>query len=336
MKTKALHAHALLILGLIGLSTQSISTAIPKNVKILAPEIYKANKDTTYQIQKTYAREDNQYTQGFVYIKDGNKILQSTGEYGKSQINYLQLDEVKETATVTKLRKLRSNDFGEGCDIIYNNIYQLTWESRKIFVYNKELKPLATVPLPLGIAEGWGLTHSEKTTQTDSGEKFTTTTAYVTDGSNILFHCKVDPVSHKFTIVKKVPVFVVTRHGHKQSLDSLNELQFIDGYVWSNVYLSNHIARINPLTGEAILFDMSALRAIANRETRKRFKRDLDYEECLNGIALLRRENGVLELLLTGKDWPVIFQVRMTGKQMLASAGGLNSAGQRVEGLMTE
>jgi glutamine cyclotransferase len=196
---------------------------------------------------------------------------------------------------VDKYQAMGDSYFGEGCDLVQsesgtNFIFQLTYTSNVVMQYNTKLMNLDSFPLPRGIREGWGLTSNPE----DNSKM------YVTDGTSNIF--VVDPWN-KFNILKKIPVTYSTG----SPVYSINELEWVDGYIWANIYLSNRIVRIDPNSGSVThQFEMKPVTDDASAENEKRFGHRLYYDECINGIAYKKDTN---EFYITGKNWPTVYKI---------------------------
>jgi glutamine cyclotransferase len=222
-----------------------------------------------FRVLATYPHDPNAYTQGLVFV-DG-VLYEGTGLRGKSELRRVDL----ETGTVVQAHALDEDLFGEGVVVLGDRIYQITWQSGLAFVYDREtFEPLETFGYG---GEGWGLT-------TDGARLI------MTDGSDRLFFR--DPETFEVTDT------VAVRDGGLP-VSNLNELEYIDGEVWANVYQTDWIVRIDPASGEVIGWvDMSDLRPTD----------DLRWENAgvLNGIAW-DAEGG--RLFVTGKDWPELYEI---------------------------
>ena len=166
--------------------------------------------------------------------------------------------------------------FGEGATIINNEIYQITWTSRKGFVYDPAtFNLIRTIDYP---TQGWGLT--------TVGDKLV-----MSDGSNILYY--LEPKS--FSEIKRVEVY-----NDQGPVSQLNELEYIDGKIYANIYLTNKIVIIDPQTGMVDAeVDFSSILPQADRHA------NIDV---FNGIAW-DKENR--RLFVTGKNWPKLFEVKI-------------------------
>jgi len=257
--------------------------------------------DTTgkplYKIVNQWYRTNKDYTQGFKVLKTG-KVLESTGEYGKSRIQILDIDnctgEVKRSVNT---KKLKTKYFGEGTDLIKLNdgnryVFQLTWQERAILVYSyPALTRLGKITIPSQISQGWGFSHDTKTG-----------TIFITDGTSKVFTCKASKLGSKFSLNCDNGK-VVMYNGQPQY--SLNELEFKDGILYMNIYLHNNIMGLNINSWKIVKnYNMSYLRKIANNRMQQVYHKQLEGGEVLNGITWNPMKNC---WMLTGKDWPVVF-----------------------------
>lgn len=229
-----------------------------------------------YTIQKVYAHDTTSYTQGLEWYN--NTLLEGTGLRGKSEL--IQLD--TQLKSFGKKIKLDLPYFGEGVTVFNGKIYQLTWEEHKVFVYDaKTLKKIDTMEWPY---EGWGLTHNDSSLIVSTGS------------SNLYF---VDPTN--FSIQKTVGIF---NHYGYQSM--INELEYIDGKIFANVYGQNEIIVIDSFTGRIThKIDCSNLLAQSKTEYNPL---NIDAGYVLNGIAY-RKNTGTY--FLTGKCWPVVIEIKL-------------------------
>lgn len=208
------------------------------------------------------------------------------------------LNEKENKFDTEKFTTLDGNEFGEGCEKIGNFIYQLTWTSKNIFVYDENLKKIKEVKMP-GLSEGWGITHRVKDGKT---------TVYLSDGSSNLYDCSIDPKTHEVTLNKKI----VVKDKEGTVYNQLNELEYVDGYVYANFYMTNKILKIDADSGVIDkIFELKELEEFIKSDLQKRFQRDLYYGEVLNGIAYVEKEK---KFYLTGKYWSLVFKVDFEAK----------------------
>ena len=244
-----------------------------------------------YQILGVYKRTSTHYTQGLIW--DDGRILESGGLYGQSSIHYLNIDQDNRKIDLGQNTFTGSQYFGEGIDKIFvngtYNIYQLTWRENKIFVYDTDLKLVKTLDKPSQVLEGWGLTHRPSSP----------CDLIISDSSDVLkvVDCNTMQVKESLAIQKG-----------DYRLPSINELQFVDDYLVANVYLSKNIEIIDLELKKSIrTLDMRELLDRANVERMDRGLGNLDYGECLNGIAY---DDKNKEFWITGKDWPLFFKIK--------------------------
>jgi glutamine cyclotransferase len=224
----------------------------------------------TYEVVAEYPHLRTSYTQGLQFV-DG-ELWEGTGEYGRSQLLRTDLASGK----VLQSKKLSKEEFGEGIAVLGDKIYQLTWLNGKLHIYDKAtLRHLATHTYK---GEGWGLT-------TD-GEKL-----YMSDGTNYI------RVLNPETLAQERR-FGVTLRG--ESLQYLNELEWIDGKIWANVYTTDHIVIINPENGvvEGII-NLAGILPEKERDSRT---------DVLNGIAY---DATTKRIFVTGKNWSKLFEIKV-------------------------
>jgi glutaminyl-peptide cyclotransferase len=227
----------------------------------------------TFKVVREFPHDPNAFTQGLAY-KDGF-LYEGTGRNGQSSIRKVRL----ETGEVVKRANLPDEYFGEGIALFKSQIFQLTWQSGVAFTYElQDFRPLRQFSYK---GEGWGLT-------TDGRDLF------MSDGSNVI------RVLDPGTFAEKRHITV---HDGSTRIQELNELEFVDGQIFANIWHSNRIARISPQTGAVVgWIDLQGLLSPVYR---------LDPEAVLNGIAY---DSENKRLLVTGKLWPRIFQIKVVAK----------------------
>lgn len=223
-----------------------------------------------YKIEDVLPHNISAYTQGFFYY-DGH-FYESTGQYGQSMIAQVEVA----TGRVLRSHALDSRYFGEGACILNGMIYQLTWTEKTCFIYDAETFRL------LGTRrynrEGWGLT-------TDGKELI------MSDGSSVLYF--LDPE----TLLDKRSVNV-TMEGNR--VDYLNELEYIEGEIWANIYMSDQIVRIDPGTGKVTgVIDLKGLLPASLRGP---------ATDVLNWIAY---DPQTKSIWITGKYWPRVYKISL-------------------------
>lgn len=223
------------------------------------------------KVVKEYPHRTDAYTQG-LFFHEG-VLWETTGQYGESTIRTVDLA----SGEPIELKKLTGKYFGEGSVILDGVLYVLTWTNKVAFKYDAAtLTYQQTLRYP---REGWGLT-------TDGKQLI------ASDGSANLYFLDKD-----LKLLKRLPV---TMNG--RSLRYLNELEWIDGKIWANVYTTDTIVIINPADGKVeAAIDCTGLLPEKLR------KKDTDV---LNGIA--RDAEG--RIYLTGKKWPRLYQVELVKK----------------------
>lgn len=231
-------------------------------------------KRLAYNVVHVFPHDTSAYTEGLAYI-DG-KLLESTGEYGASKLKYVDL----KTGKALHQIQLPKQYFGEGSLKIGNKIIMLTWQEHTGFIFDAQtFKQLGTFPFS---REGWGLAFDGKH-------------ILRTDGSNRIW--KMDINTYKEESYIEV-------YDDKGAVDNLNEMEFVDGKIYANVYLTNKIVRIDPQTGavEAVL-DLSAL-------VPKNFFKTPEEEQgnVLNGIAWDAKGK---RLFVVGKKWPKLYEIKL-------------------------
>lgn len=225
-----------------------------------------------YTIVNRFPHDINAFTQGLFYHE--GYLYEGTGKNGLSSLSKINLV----TGEVLRSERLSRRYFGEGIEIVGDKIYQLTWRSHIVFVYDKESFEL--IDSHYNATEGWGLAYD--------GQQL-----ILSDGSNKLTF--LDPET--FTPQRSVDVML---NGNPISL--LNELEFINGEVWANVWQTDFIVRIDPETGNVnSSIDLTGLSA----ETRLG-----SNEAVLNGIAWDAEQE---RLFVTGKHWSNLFEIELTG-----------------------
>ncbi len=225
-----------------------------------------------YQIVRTYPHDPDAFTQGLEY--DDGVLYEGTGLNGRSSIRKVKL----ETGEVLQKRDVAQEHFGEGITVFKSELFELTWKSRVAFVYDTStFEPKKRFAYT---GEGWGLTHDG-------------TSLIMSDGSDELR--VLDPST--FAERRRIKV---TASG--SPVRSLNELEFVKGEIFANVWTTDYIARIAPDTGRVTGYvDLRGLLAPAERAR----------TDVLNGIAYDAQHD---RLFVTGKLWPKLFEIRVVRK----------------------
>lgn len=225
-------------------------------------------KEYELEVVSEYPHDITSYTQG-LFFEDG-QMYESTGQFGLSTFRTVNLEDGK------ALRRLDFSDeyFVEGSVIFEDKLYVLTWTNRKAFIYDAEtLEYLSTWSYP---REGWGITHNGKS-------------LIASDGSANLYF-----MDKNFRLEKKLTVTLDGR-----PVRFLNELEYIDGKIWANVYTTDTIVIIDPKDGkvEGIIDCTGLLPKNLHRPS----------TDVLNGIAY---DNKTGKIYLTGKNWPKLYEIK--------------------------
>jgi glutamine cyclotransferase len=242
--------------------TEKAAEAIP------APE-WKAHRLSGYEVVQEFPHDPGAFTQGLLLLDDA--WIESTGGFGTSSIRRVE----RQTGKVLLKRDLTADCFGEGLAELAGKIYQVTWKNRRGFVY--DAKTFGLVAQFAYEGEGWGLT-------TDGSSLI------LSDGSPKLRY--MDP--NTFRVIREVEVRL-----NGKPIPMLNELEFIEGEIFANVWHTDQILRINPADGTVVgIIDLTG---IAKHTIR-------DPEHVLNGIAY---DAATGDIFVTGKSWPTIYQIRL-------------------------
>lgn len=223
-----------------------------------------------YRVVNVYPHDTGAYTQGLIFR--GGFLFESTGRYGQSTLRKVEL----ETGRVVQQHRLAPAYFAEGLAEWNGELFQLTWRSQLAFVYDSAtFAPRRTFGYT---GEGWGLTDNERE-------------LILSDGTATLRFLN----PHDFRETGRV----VVRDG-RLPVSDLNELEYVRGEIYANVWHTDRIARISPQTGQVTgWIDLRGLMVAAHR---------LDNEAVLNGIAFDAAGN---RLFVTGKLWPKLFEIEV-------------------------
>ena len=224
----------------------------------------------TYKVVNTYPHDQSAFTEGLVF-EDG-VLYEGTGLNGYSNLRIVKL----ETGETLQIYELPPQFFGEGVTIYGNKIIQLTWKSHISFVYDKySFKLLQEFNYP---DEGWGITHDGKH-------------LIMSDGTSTLHFLDPETFKEIGQIEVSANDIPVTR---------INELEYIQGEIYANIWQTERIARINPLTGQVV--GWIDLKGILSPEDHS------ETVDVLNGIAYDAKNS---RLFVTGKFWPKLFEIEL-------------------------
>jgi glutamine cyclotransferase len=229
----------------------------------------------TYQVVHTYPHDPKAFTQGLIYV-DGH-LYESTGLNGRSSLRLVDLS----TGSVLQNHALPSDLFGEGLTDWSSTLIQLTWTSHKALIYDRfSFRQINTLSYD---GEGWGLTHDSKE-------------LILSDGTSTLRF--LDPASLRMT--RRLKVVDVSG----KAVENLNELEYVRGEIYANIWQTDEIIRISPTSGKVL--GHVDLGGIID-------KRELNGNGAvLNGIAYDAASD---RLFVTGKLWPKLFEIKIVSRQ---------------------
>jgi glutamine cyclotransferase len=228
----------------------------------------------SYQIVHTFPHDPRAFTQGVLYL-DGH-LYESTGLRGHSSIRMVDLNSGR---TLQKY-DLPPDEFGEGLTDWGSTLVQLTWQAHKGFVYDRFSFALIRTFNYTG--EGWGLTHDDKQ-------------LIMSDGTADLRF--LDPKTFRET----GRIHVTSQNG--QPVEDLNELEYVRGEIYANIWHSDRIARVSPRSGKVLgWIDLTGLRDQSTLS---------NPDAVLNGIAYDSKDN---RLFVTGKLWPKLYEIKIAPK----------------------
>src|SRR5258706_3318309 len=254
----------LLLIGVIAfLSSNTAKDAIARFFSIPAP-IY------TYTIVNSWPHDPSSFTEGLIYKND--TLYESAGRNGSSSLRIVDLT----TGAVKTQVDLADQYFAEGIDLLNGKIFQLTWQSQQGFTYDpNSLTQLGEFSYK---GEGWGLTDDSHS-------------LIMSNGSNTITF--LDPQT--FEVERTINVYV-----DKKPLDGINDLEYVKGKIYANIWHTDKIVQIDPRSG-AILgwIDLTGLFPVEQRS---------EKEAVLNGIAYDEKNH---RLFVTGKMWPRLFEIRL-------------------------
>ena len=232
-----------------------------------------------YKVDAVYPHDAKAYTQGLEFYK--GKLYEGTGEWGTSNLRVVDI----KTGQIEKNYLIPDTSiFGEGITIFKNKIYQLTWQNHKIFVYNLNdiSHPITTLTWN---RQGWGATNDG-------------TNIIISDGSSHLYFVQPDENKKEMKINK-----ILTVADNTGEVDSLNELELINGYIFANRWLTNDIVKIDTSNGYVVgRMDLTGLLQQYDPGVQ------VSGDAVLNGIAY---DSTTKKLYITGKDWPKMFEMQL-------------------------
>ena len=223
-------------------------------------------------ISPSYPHDTSSFTQGLTFYK--GELYEGTGLPGKSRL--MKVD--SKTGKVLKSISLDKKYFGEGIAILRDTIYQLTWQQNVVFAYTvKDFKKVKEFPIS---TEGWGITTDGKSLIVSTG------------GNNLDYY---DPAT--FTKQKSLPITDAGADSY-----NLNELEYIDGYIYANQWQASYIFKIDPATGKIV--------AKANLAKEEDAAKAINPgADVLNGIAY---DETTQKIYITGKNWPALYEIQFS------------------------
>ena len=226
-----------------------------------------------YNIVASYPHDTSSYTQGLIW--QNNSLYEGTGLEGQSRLMRVDIKNGKAQQSIS----IDPSVFGEGITMLNGKIFELTWQSHVVYVY--DAKTFKKIKEFTWDHEGWGITHNGKELIISTGD------------SNLYF---VDPETFKLLRI----VGVTDNNG---PMGNLNELEYINGSVFSNIYLTDYIVKIDPSNGHITgKIDLSGLLEKSGKHV------DKEGNLVLNGIAYDSAKNS---LYVTGKKWPLLFEMKL-------------------------
>jgi glutamine cyclotransferase len=228
-------------------------------------------KRYSYRVINVYPHDREAFTQGLVY--DKGVLFEGTGQRAGSTLREVE----PETGRIIRQLNLDASLFGEGIAVYQDRIYQVTWQNKVGFIYEKStFKVINKIYYP---TEGWGLaTVDDK--------------IVMSDGTNTLYFFEPE----MFTVLSRIEVY-----DNKRKVDQLNELEYINGEIWANIWMTDLIARIDPVSGKVLAYiDLKGILPESERTS------DTDV---LNGIAY---DISGKRIFVTGKKWPKLYEIGLT------------------------
>jgi glutaminyl-peptide cyclotransferase len=228
----------------------------------------------SYSVVAVYPHDTSSFTQGLTFYK--GQLIEGTGNEGKSKLMHIDI----KTGRPVKEVALDNTYFGEGITVLNDTVYQLTWKNNIVLVYSaKDLKKIQEFPLS---TDGWGLTNDGKN-------------LVVSDGSSNLYFYE----PSTFRLLRSQSV---TEDGSPVS--NINELEFINGFIYANQWQYNYILKIDPNSG--LVVGKIDLTELVNRVQTKLPGVDTGTIATLNGIAYDPQTN---KIYVTGKYWPEMYEI---------------------------
>jgi len=257
-----------------------------------------------YTVLNEFQRDSQYFTEGLSWIAPG-RLVESSGFWNTAAIHYLDIN--REAKTINRSEdgfSQKGSFFGEGSDVFPSSdgtqkLFQLTWNSRKIFQYDMNLTKLErTIPMDAGIPAGWAMTHDWNQPNI----------AYIDTGNDMIY---VADSRQDFKLVDKFQITepVSDTNSKRRGIREVNEIEFIDGSLYMNRWMSNDIYKVDPKTGYVLnKIDFGALHERSLHLNKKRLGRGFDNDDVFNGIAYDRERKT---WYVTGKNWQKIYEIRL-------------------------
>lgn len=224
-----------------------------------------------YKVIQSYPHDRSAFTQGLFYNK--GFLYEGTGQEAGSSLREVEI----ETGKIIRQLNLSPSLFGEGITLYKERIYQVTWTNNVGFVY--DISTFDQINKFYYQTQGWGLTTVDDR-------------IVMSDGTNALYFYEPD----LFTVTSRIEVY-----DDENPVDSLNELEYIDGEIWANIWMTDLIARIDPVSGKVIAYiDLDGILSDPYFNT---------DDNVLNGIAY---DEAGERIFVTGKNWPNLFEIKIT------------------------
>lgn len=226
----------------------------------------------TFTITAKYPHDTAAFTEGLLIHK--GKFYEGTGDYESST---LQMADIKTGKVLQKTKMGTDKIFGEGINVFKGKIYQLTWKNNIVYVYNENdiTRPIKTLKW---IYDGWGMTNNG-------------TDLIISDGTANIYFVNPEDFSIKNTIQVR---------DDQKFVDNINELEYIDGYIYANIWQTEMIVKINPANGHVV-------GRMLIPDLRKQYFESIatDRTDVMNGIAW---DSVSKKMYITGKRWPYVFE----------------------------
>lgn len=229
-----------------------------------------------YKVINSYPHDREAFTQGLEF--NNNELYEGTGQYGKSVLRKVELT----TGKVLKEQELASKFFGEGITIFNNHVYQLTWQAKMGFIYDVETFKTTNTFNYQQSSEGWGLAHND-------------THLIKSDGTEKIWF--LNPTTGK-------EEYYIEAYTNERRVEKINELEYINGKIYANVWTKNAILIIDAKNGaiDAII-DLNGLTSELDNKTIAE-----STDKVLNGIAY---NPNTKKLYVTGKNWDKLFEIEI-------------------------